>query len=730
MAPWKPALFSLLIVFLFLTAITGCSGDDDDDDNDSGQNPDDDDSDDDDAASDDDDAASGRIPTTLDMNFLPQKQDDTWVMVIGPGDRRIVRNDLGVALPNENQTGRDRLSLAYFFTGTDLHVADEESPTRLDFFESKNIFLGAFDSAGKPQYDLSPHTINSLARTAKQIQTDYKRDFDFALFLGDNSDNSQVNELSMLIDVLDGGGLLTDQGWCRVDSGDLNLDGNGRDLGERNFDFQQTNGDGEIINPYYRPDAPDSNADFQCTGLRRSSGGRLPWFTAIGNHDVINMGTFDPMTSLTFYQPEEYVGDKSPYGFLSGLGTTIEYWKEHPHQKLKIANGILGLNLNWGLVFSIIEKIGILGDYLADIVDDFVLMDLLHDTPANPADDGVPITADADREYMDVAGAMDLLYQTGHALFEDRNGDNQVTEADGGYYTFDAVNAEGKTMPLRFVVLNTAEKLLFPQGGVTEPQLAWLESVLTKAEEDRVLVVIGSHHQESDTIAGGKELEATLSRHPNVIAHLVGHGHDNMIEAHTGPGGDPYRGYWEIETPSSIDFPQQWRIIEIVDNRDGSGSIFLTNFDHFSLEDDDPDVLSDLSRQLAFADVLADGYQGSGVFGHRGVYKDRNVELLFAIPTEVLMKLAEIEATQPVTSAETLGRGADIPESAMAKSGLVEDESAFEPKKKPMNMTGVWMRLVEWSAENDPDGLGRKLDELRPLSADEQNRLRELGYLR
>ncbi|NLH48321.1 MAG: hypothetical protein GX444_06930 [Myxococcales bacterium] len=729
MALWKQACLLALLMIAAIFVLNACTSDDDDDDNDAASGDDDDDND--DAATDDDDETppSGRVPTTLDMNYLPVRQGDQWVMAIGHGDQRVVRNDLGVSRPTENLSNRARLSLAYFFTATDLHIGDEESPTRMDFFESKHIFMGAFDASSRPQYDLSAHAINALARTANRIQVDYGRDFDFALLLGDNADNSQTNELAMIVDVLDGGGLLTDEGWCRVDSGDLDINPNtGRDRGERNFGFQETDGEGNILNNYYRPDWPNSNADFTCGGLRRSSGDPLPWFSAIGNHDVINMGTFDPMGPLTFYRPDEYVAATSPFGFETGLPSAIAYWKENPDQKLRIANGILGLPLDWGSVFSLVEKIGLLGDYEADLNADFVLMDLLHDTPSQSNDDGVPITADETRAYMDTAGVMQVLYETGHALYEDRNDDGEVTPDDGGFYSFDLADVSGRAMPVRFVVLNTTEKLLFPQGGVTAAQLAWLELELSRAEKDRVLVVVASHHQESDTIAGGDELAATLRRHPNVICHLVGHGHDNLITPHRGPDGDPYRGYWEIETPSATDFPQQWRIVEIVDNRDGSGSIFLTNFDHFALEGDDADILSDLSRELAFEDTLADGYHGNAPFGHRGTRQDRNVELVFAIPTEVLLKLQDIEDDEPVTSVEELGHGAAIPEKMATQS--TADESSFRPAAPRLNFAGLWLRLVAWAEANDPDGLGRRLAELRPLTADERARLRDLGYLK
>lgn len=39
-------------------------------------------------------------------------------------------------------------------------------------------------------------------------------------------------------------------------------------------------------------------------------------------------------------------------------------------------------------------------------------------------------------------------------------------------------------------------------------------------------------------------------------------------------------GFWEISTASHIDFPQHARILELVDNGDGTLSIFGTLVDH------------------------------------------------------------------------------------------------------------------------------------------------------
>ena len=108
---------------------------------------------------------------------------------------------------------------------------------------------------------------------------------------------------------------------------------------------------------------------------------------------------------------------------------------------------------------------------------------------------------------------------------------------------------------------------------------------------------------------------------------------------HPDPAGDPAFGYWEVQTPSNIEFPQQSRIIEIVDNRDGTGSIYLTLLDHWSIEGDDADILANLARDIAFQDAIRIGFWPDGTLSGMGAVDDRNRILLFAIPDEIAENL-------------------------------------------------------------------------------------------
>ena len=76
----------------------------------------------------------------------------------------------------------------------------------------------------------------------------------------------------------------------------------------------------------------------------------------------------------------------------------------------------------------------------------------------------------------------------------------------------------------------------------------------------------------------GDEVTAYLLTQPRLIAWVNGHTHRNEITAHTRADGTG--GFWEINTASHIDYPQQSRLVEVTDNKDRTLSIFTTIIDH------------------------------------------------------------------------------------------------------------------------------------------------------
>ena len=73
---------------------------------------------------------------------------------------------------------------------------------------------------------------------------------------------------------------------------------------------------------------------------------------------------------------------------------------------------------------------------------------------------------------------------------------------------------------------------------------------------------------------------ATLHQYPNLLMLICGHRHLNTVTPQPSPDpAHPENGFWEVETPSLRDFPQQFRTWEIRRNRDNTISILATDVD-------------------------------------------------------------------------------------------------------------------------------------------------------
>ena len=203
-----------------------------------------------------------------------------------------------------------------------------------------------------------------------------------------------------------------------------------------------------------------------------------------------------------------------------------------------------------------------------------------------------------------------------------------------GYYTFDT----GFKKRVRFIVLDTVNPNGRESGSIDPKQFKWLKALLAKSSKK--LVILASHHTietMDNNLTGvldnsrrvlGAEILPVLLANENVIAWVNGHTHTNQIWAHKRKGGG---GFWEINTASHIDWPQQGRLIEIADNKDGTLSIFTTMIDHagdteFSGDLADPVQLAGLSRLLSANDWQEEDND------RRGAKTARNVELIAKAP--------------------------------------------------------------------------------------------------
>ena len=178
------------------------------------------------------------------------------------------------------------------------------------------------------------------------------------------------------------------------------------------------------------------------------------------------------------------------------------------------------------------------------------------------------------------------------------------------------------------------------QGSLDGTQFGWLAGELAGCAARPVLLF--SHHPLETLVndrrppgAGRRvlaaELRALLLAHPCVVGWVNGHTHVHAISAVREDGAPG--GFWQVTTASHIDWPQQARIIELLETGDGL-VLACTVIDsaapasHGAGPADpadlaDPGRLAALARELAANDwqvrdqITADGGAGAGTAADR-----------------------------------------------------------------------------------------------------------------
>ncbi len=198
---------------------------------------------------------------------------------------------------------------------------------------------------------------------------------------------------------------------------------------------------------------------------------------------------------------------------------------------------------------------------------------------------------------------------------------------------------------ITLIALDTVNPYGGWQGSLDQEQFEWLKRQCEELQ-DR-FIVITSHHP-LDDLYNGYTVELTprilresikefLLGQPNIVAWICGHTHRHKITHFKSETSD---GFWQIETASLIDWPQQGRVIEFYIDELDQLCIATTLFDHqgtvaseYTTSDlSEVNNLAGLSRALS----VNDWQRRSGVFDiqlNEGSPSDQNVILKMALPT-------------------------------------------------------------------------------------------------
>ncbi len=211
--------------------------------------------------------------------------------------------------------------------------------------------------------------------------------------------------------------------------------------------------------------------------------------------------------------------------------------------------------------------------------------------------------------------------------------DQQGELKDGNlHYSFTSNNGLIKHIAI------DSSMLLGPEGMLDLAEMAWIVQELQAAQNAGQLVIVSSHHKPKDIIINGGLLIETLNQYPNVIAHLVAHSHENRILPRAGATDE--LGYWEIESGSMVNWPQQFRVLDIsIDKDSGVGTIKSTMLNH---ESESPLHVAQRGRFLSYLERYLEDHillPGDGIGATEGAAEDRNTFLYFKVPANVLARL-------------------------------------------------------------------------------------------
>jgi metallophosphoesterase (TIGR03768 family) len=418
-----------------------------------------------------------------------------------------------------------KTKLLNFFTISDIHITDKESPNQLIYLQRLHPQMPVGGSLYSGIMLYTTHVLDAAVQTVNAMHK--QNPMDFGLSLGDTCNTTQYNELRWYIDVLDG---------------KVIIPSSGAHLGADTIDYQKS---------------------YQAAGLDKT----IPWYQTLGNHDHFWMGSIPVDYSLRKDLRQSFITDEV---FATG--------------DILANPAIINNRVYYMGVFDGSTPYG----------------DIIKAGPVGKFSSAPRVAADPDRRSLLRTEWMNEFFNTssspvGHGF--------KLVDANNGFACYSFVPKSD--IPIKVIVLDDTQKEndgsydIHGHGFLDKARWTWLKKELVAGDAAGQLMIIAAHipinvEVTANTSAGEMgwwvnpqnavtlpDLIAELQSHPNLLMWLSGHRHLSTVKAFISPDpvNHPEYGFWQVETPSLRDFPQQFRTFEIYLNSDYSISIVTTDVD-------------------------------------------------------------------------------------------------------------------------------------------------------
>lgn len=463
-------------------------------------------------------------------------------------------------MPSGYRAVKNARQLLHFFAITDIHITDKESPNQLIYFQQENpTYAGQNTSIYSPVMLYTTHVLDAAIQTINALHTQANQNqaanpFDFGISLGDACNSTQYNELRWYIDVIEGQEIHPSSSGLGVDT----------------IDYQK---------PY------------KAAGLNPD----IPLYQALGNHDHFFIGSFPVGTEINdsgFTIQDAYIQST-----VWSIGDVLipDPLDEKNFPVLINSDKLKPAKANPAYYPGIIDGSNQYGA-------------IIHAGSVEAIGPAPTIVANANRRSLSRIEWLDQFLQSqaspngyGFKLI-----DPSYAALDPGFACYSFIPKTG--VPLKVIVLDDTQsekdgsKDIHGHGYLDALRWQWLQAELLAGQQNNQLMIIAAHVPIGVSAIGSEtewwdekvegydawqnavtfpKLIQTLQNTPNLLMWMAGHRHLNTVKAFVSPNRQktPWKGFWQVETSSLRDWPQQFRTFEIFINSDYTISILTTNVD-------------------------------------------------------------------------------------------------------------------------------------------------------